>query len=69
MKMPESSVAARVAELEKQLADLQARLPAHSVPPSMMVELDDLEEELALARRQWREDQADDGKEHPGGGN
>ena len=69
MKISESSAAARVAELEKQLADLQARLPAHSVPVSMMVELDELEEELALARRQWREDQADDGKEHPGGGN
>jgi hypothetical protein len=66
---PESGIAARVAELEKQLADLKARLPAHSVPASMMVELDELEDELALARRQWRGDQADDGKEHPGGGN
>ena len=67
--MPESSVANRVAELEKQLADLQARLPAHSVPPSMIAELDDLEEELALARRQWREAQANAGEAHPGGRN
>ncbi len=50
--------AARVAELEKQLADLQARLPAHSVPPSMIAELDELEEELALARRQSQAEQA-----------
>jgi chromosome segregation ATPase len=69
MKIPESSAAARVAELEKQLADLKARLPAHSVPASMMVELDELEEELALARRQWREAKADEVKSHPGGGN
>jgi hypothetical protein len=61
--------AARVAELEKRLADLQSRLPAHSVPPSMIVELDELEEELALARRQWQEEQANEGTGHPGGGN
>jgi hypothetical protein len=67
--VPNSGRAARVAELEKLLADLRARLPAHSVPPSMMIELDELEEELALARRQLREDRADGGKQHPGGGN
>ncbi len=33
-------------ELEKRLADLKARLPAHSIPPSMMMELDELEEQL-----------------------
>jgi hypothetical protein len=66
---PESGYAARVAELEKQLSDLKARMPAHSVPPSMMIELDELEEELALARRQSREDRAADGKQHPKGGN
>jgi len=54
MKGPESEIAARVAELEKQLADLRARLPAHSVPPSMMAELDELEEALAQARQQWQ---------------
>ena len=41
-----------VQALERQLADLQARWPAHSVPPAMMAELDELETELALARRQ-----------------
>jgi hypothetical protein len=43
-----------VATLEKQLADLQARLPAHSIPPGMIAELDRLEESLARARRQQR---------------
>jgi hypothetical protein len=55
VKMPESNIAARVVRLEKQLADLQARLPAHSIPPSMIAELDELEETLAQARRQWQE--------------
>ncbi len=40
----------RVAELETQIADLKARLPKHSVPPSMLIELDDLEEKLEQAR-------------------
>ncbi len=42
--------AERIAELEARIADLQARLPKHSVPTSMLVELDDLEEELEQAR-------------------
>jgi len=41
----------RVQELEKQLAELQAQWPAHSVPAAMMAQLDDLEEALAEARR------------------
>jgi hypothetical protein len=36
----------RIEELERRIADLKARLPRHSVPASMLVELDDLEEEL-----------------------
>ena len=43
---------ARVAELEKRIADLKARLPQHSIPPSMLIELDELEEELEQARAQ-----------------
>lgn len=45
-------------ELEQQLADLQARLPAHSIPPSMIAELDELEEALAQARQQRQAEQA-----------
>jgi polyhydroxyalkanoate synthesis regulator phasin len=37
----------RVEELKERLADLKARMPAHSIPPSMMIELDELEEQLA----------------------
>jgi tRNA-Thr(GGU) m(6)t(6)A37 methyltransferase TsaA len=39
----------RVKELEKEIESLKARWPAHSVPAAMMVRLDALEEELALA--------------------
>ena len=37
-------------ELARRLADLKARLPAHSIPPSMMMELDELEEQLDAIR-------------------
>lgn len=40
-----------IAELEERIADLKARLPRHSVPPSMFIELEDLEEELEQARQ------------------
>lgn len=36
----------QIKELEKQIADLKARLPAHSVSPLMMEELEKLEEKL-----------------------
>ena len=38
---------AQIVKIEMQIADLQARMPKHSVPPSMMIELEELEEELA----------------------
>jgi len=40
-----------VDRLEKQLADLNARWPAHSATPSMLQELEDLEDKLEEARR------------------
>lgn len=36
----------RIRELEKQIAELKRGWPAHSVPPSMFQQLDELEEEL-----------------------
>jgi hypothetical protein len=44
--------------LEKRIADLQARLPKHSVPASMLIELDDLEEELEQLRISLAQQQA-----------
>jgi BMFP domain-containing protein YqiC len=42
-----------IARLEKEIAELEARLPKHSVPPAMLQELEELEDELAAleARR------------------
>jgi hypothetical protein len=39
-----------ITALEERLADLKARLPAHSIPPAMMAELDELEDQLAQAK-------------------
>ena len=64
--MSKSEAAARVEQLEKQLADLEARLPAHSVPPSMIAELDELEEVLTEARHEWQEQQARDASHFSG---
>ena len=41
----------QVKELEQQIADLKARLPAHSVSPSMIEKLEKLEEELEEAKK------------------
>jgi lipase chaperone LimK len=39
-------VAQRIAELKRRLADLEARLPAHSVPAAMILEMEEIEDEL-----------------------
>ncbi|MBN1955897.1 MAG: histidine kinase [Anaerolineae bacterium] len=40
----------QIAELERRIAELRARLPKHSVPASMLIELEELEEALVQAR-------------------
>ncbi|MFL7794797.1 MAG: histidine kinase [Anaerolineae bacterium] len=45
-----------IVELEKRIADLQARLPKHSVPPAMMIELEELEEALACLKDEETEE-------------
>ena len=42
----------RIREIEEQIADLKARWPAHSVPPHMWQQLEELEEKLEQARRE-----------------
>ncbi|MBN1317360.1 MAG: hypothetical protein JXA42_17895 [Anaerolineales bacterium] len=41
----------QIAEIEKQIDQLKASLPAHSTPPSMIIKLEDLEEELEHLRQ------------------
>jgi uncharacterized membrane protein len=42
----------RIAQLEREIAELRARLPKHSVPAAMIIELEDLEEELETLQTQ-----------------
>lgn len=46
----------QVAELERRIADLRARLPRHSIPPAMLQELENLEEELEQLASELEED-------------
>jgi hypothetical protein len=38
--------------LEQRIEDLRRRLPKHSVPAAMLIELEDLEDELAELRQE-----------------
>ena len=42
----------RIAQLEQEIAALKARLPKHSTPPAMIVELEELEDELEELKAQ-----------------
>jgi hypothetical protein len=46
----------RIDQLERQLAELEARLPKHSVPPAMIIEMEELEEELVALKARVRRD-------------
>ena len=48
-----------VREIEDKIADLKARWPAHSVPPSMWRQLEELEAQLEEAKRKQREEGTD----------
>lgn len=38
--------AERIAELEREIREVEASIPAHSVPASMLIRLEELEDEL-----------------------
>ena len=44
-----------VRELEERIAELKRRIPPHSVPPAMLQELEELEEQLEKAREVEKE--------------
>lgn len=48
----------RIAQLEDELAALKARLPKHSVPPAMILELEDLEDELDILKARVKRERA-----------
>ena len=37
--------------IEAELEDLRGRIPAHSIRPHMMIQLEELEDELAAAKK------------------
>ena len=44
----------RLRQLEQKLADLEARMPAHTPRPAMLMEMEELEEEIAALRARIR---------------
>ncbi len=46
----------RIAEIEAAIAELKSRWPAHSVPPHMWQQLEELEEQLAAASKEKPDD-------------
>ena len=42
----------RIAELEREIKEVEKSIPAHSVPASMLIRLEELEEELEELRTQ-----------------
>jgi len=49
----------RIKELESQVAELKSRWPAHSVPPTMLQQLEELEEELEKELKKTDEGRTD----------
>ncbi len=41
----------RIEELEREIADIRGRIPAHSINPAMIIELEELEDELERLKR------------------
>lgn len=41
-----------IATLERELEQLKQQLPAHSIPPSLLARIDELEEQIAELRAQ-----------------
>jgi len=41
-----------IKEIKEEIADLKAKWPAHSVPPSMWQQLEELEEKLEQAKKE-----------------
>lgn len=37
----------RIANIRQQIREIEASLPAHSIPPSMLIRLEELEDQLA----------------------
>jgi len=45
-----------IRELEQKIAEIKRRIPPHSVPPSMLLELEELEDELEKVKAPEKEE-------------
>lgn len=48
--MTDLGLTQHLAEMKRRLADLQARLPAHSIPATLLLEMEEVEDELLRLR-------------------
>ena len=51
----QDTISRRIAELEQRLEDLHARLPAHSIPTSMAIEMEALEDAIENLRKELQD--------------
>jgi chromosome segregation ATPase len=58
----------RIEELESQIAELKRRWPAHSVPPTMFQQLEELEEELERELKKATEERSNAASQDSPGG-
>ena len=49
----------KIRDIEEKIADLKVRWPPHSVPPSMWMQLEELEDELEAAKKEQADKQED----------
>jgi Tfp pilus assembly protein PilO len=45
----------QIAQLEKELKQLRSQFPKHSIKPSMIMQMDDLEDELEILNKRLQE--------------
>ena len=57
----------RIKELERRITELKRRWPAHSAPPTMLQQLEELEEELEKELKKAAEGNTDAQADGPGG--
>jgi len=48
----------RITALESRIEELRRRIPHHSIPPAMLQELEELEEQLEIAKEAEKENDA-----------
>lgn len=44
----------RLVKLQKELKQVRSQLPAHSIPPAMMLQIDELEDQIAELKKELK---------------